>query len=275
MRITYVTLLAILGLLLVPAPSAAQVFCIPVDDSGQEPDLGDVAACAAATTTPFGALPTNLPGSWVGRTSTGIGFNFRFGSMDEDGDAGRRNFGIGIDMPVGRGSLGFTGGLVDFTCDAGPDIDCKNAIMLGAQFVTSLISSPVGGSTGQSFVLGLNSSVGFSNGDILSVTGGGDSFEVGGRGISVGLGVPLGLVARSGTITITPFVEPSFFWGQTKLDVTSTFGNEEDTESGAGFSIGGGVSFGFANGLSLDVGFKKVLIDEANALIGVGLSFQR
>jgi opacity protein-like surface antigen len=277
MRTRCVTLLATLGLLVAAAPAAAQVFCIPVDDSGQEPDLDDVAACAAATTTPFGALPTNLPASWLGRTSTGIGFNFGFGSMSEEGDAGRRNFGIGIDIPVGRASLGFTGGLADFTCDVPEaDVECKNAIMLGARFATPLISTPVsGGGTGQSFIVGLNTSLGFSTGDILSFSDPGDSFEIGGRGITVGIGVPLGLVARSGTITITPFVEPAFFWGQTKFDVNSTFGNEEETESGTGFSFGGGVSFGFANGLALDIGFKKVMIDEANALIGVGLSFQR
>ena len=278
MRIKCVTLLAILGLLLLPAPGAAQVFCIPIDDSGQEPDLNDVAACAAATTTPFGALLTTLPASWLGRPTTGIGFNFSFGSMDEEGDTGRRNLGIGIDLPVGRGSLGFTGGLVDFTCDVpdGAGVECKNAFMLGARFATPLISTPVSGGTGNSFIMGLNSSVGFSNGDILSFTDGSESIEIGGRGITVGVGVPLGLVARSGTITITPFVEPAFFWGQSKFDVNSSVGgNEEQTESGTGFSFGGGVSFGFANGLSLDIGFKKVMIDEANAMIGVGIGFQR
>jgi opacity protein-like surface antigen len=278
MRIKCVTLLAALGLLVVTAPAAAQVFCIPVDESAGEPDLDDVAACAAATTTPFGALPTNLPANWLGRTSTGIGFHFGFGSMDEEGDAGRRNFGIGIDLPVGRASLGFTGGLVDFTCDVpGVDLECENAFMLGARFATPLISTAVSsGGTGQSFIVGLNTSVGFSNGDILSLTDAGETVEIGSRGITVGVGVPLGLVARSGTITITPFIEPAFFWGQTKFDFTSTFeGSEEDTESGTGFALGGGVSFGFASGLALDIGFKKVMIDEANALIGVGLSFQR
>jgi hypothetical protein len=278
MRIKCVTFVSALAMLMAAAPAAAQVFCIPTDESAQEPDLDDVAACAAATTTPFGALPTNLPANWLGRTSTGMGFNFRFGSMNEEGDAGRRNFGIGIDMPVGRASLGLTGGLVDFTCDVpGADVECKNAIMAGARFAMPLVSTAVTGEgAGQSFIVGLNTSVGFSNGDILSFTDAGETVEIGGRGITVGVGVPLGLVARSGTITITPFVEPAFFWGQTKFDVNTTFGgNEEDTESGTGFSIGGGVSFGFANGLSLDVGFKKVIIDEANALIGLGLSFQR
>jgi hypothetical protein len=198
--------------------------------------------------------------------------------MDEEGDTGRRNFGIGVEIPLARASLGFTGGLVDYTCDTGgEDVECKNAIMLGGRFAMPLLTTAVGGgTTGQSSLfLGLNTSVGFATGDVIEGSIFGDTFKVGGRGFSVGIGFPVGLVARSGTITITPFVEPAFFWGQTKFDFESSFGNEETTESGTGFALGGGLSLGFANGLSLDIGVKKVMIDEANALIGLGLSFQR
>jgi opacity protein-like surface antigen len=146
--------------------------------------------------------------------------------------------------------------------------------MLGARFAAPLVSNPVGTEGGQSFIIGLNASAGFSNGDMISISDGGLSLEVGGRAISVGVGVPIGLVARSGNITITPFVEPAFFWGQTTFDVSGTVEGEED-ESGTGFALGGGVSFGLANGLAFDVGFKKVMVDEANALIGLGLRFQR
>ena len=278
MRIKYVTLLTAFGLLFAVAPAGGQVFCIPTDESQEEPDFADVAACLAATTTPFGALPTTLPASWLGRATTGIGVNLRFGSMSEEGDAGRRNFGLGIDMSVGRASLGLTGGLVDFTCDVpeGFDVECKSAIMLGARFAAPLVSNPIGGDTGQSFILGLNASAGFSNGDLLSADDGfGSTIEIGGRALSIGVGVPLGLVARSGNITITPFIEPAFFWGQTNFDVSGSFGEDEQDESGTGFALGGGVSFGFASGLALDIGFKKVMVEDANALIGLGISFQR
>ena len=275
MRIKYVTLLTALGLLFAAAPARAQVFCIPTDDTGAEPELDAMAACLAATTTPFGALPTILPASWLGRATTGIGVSVLFGSMSEEGDAGRRNFGIGIDMPVGRANLGLTGGLVDFTCDAEEaGVECKSAMMLGARFVAPLVSNPIAGETGQSFNIGLNTSAGFSNGDILSLSDGSQSIEIGGRAFSIGVGIPVGLVARSGNITITPFIEPAFFWGQTTFELGGTFTEERD-ESGTGFALGGGVSFGFANGLALDIGFKKVMIDEANALIGLALSFKR
>src|SRR5687767_4176044 len=248
MRIKYVTILAALGLLFAAAPARAQVFCIPTDDTGAEPELDEMAACLAGTTTPFGALPTILPASWLGRTTTGIGVSVLFGSMSEEGDAGRRNFGIGIDMPIGRANLGLTGGLVDFTCDVEEvGVECKSAMMLGARFAAPLVSNPIAGETGQSFIIGLNASAGFSNGDILSLSDGTESIEIGG---------------------------PAFFWGQTTFKVGGTFTEEED-ESGTGFALGGGVSFGFANGLALDIGFKKVMIDEANALIGLGLSFKR
>ena len=276
MRIQYVTFLAVLGLLFAPAPAAAQVFCAGTDES--EPDTDNVAACIAATTTPFGALPTKLPANWLGQTSTGPGFHFGFGSMSEEGDFGRRNFGIGVDLPFGRSTLGFSGGLVDFTCEVpGVNLECKNALMLGARFATPLVTTAVSaGSTQPSFFVGLNTSFGFSNGDLLSLSDAGETFEVSGRSFTVGVGLPLGLVARSGTLSITPFIEPAFFWGQTKAEATSSFaGSDEDTDSGTGFAIGGGVAFAFANGLGLDIGFKKVMMDEANALIGVGISFQR
>ena len=278
MRIKYVTLLATLGLLATAPAASAQVFCIPVEESGEEPPLDEMAACLAATTTPFGALPTNLPAAWTRPAPAGIGFNARFATMNEEGDAGRRNFGIGIDVPVGRATLGLTGGLVDFTCDVeGADVDCESAFMLGARFAAPLVTSSVGEGGGESFIVGLNASVGFSNGDLISLPdpfGGGGSIEIGGRGITVGLGLPLGLVARSGNVTITPFIEPAFFYGNTKFDVSGAV-EDDQSESGTGFALGGGVSFGFANGFALDVGFKKVMVDEANALIGLGISFQR
>jgi hypothetical protein len=241
-------------------------------------DSNDAAACLAATSTPFGALPSILPASWLGRAPTGIGFHLQFGSMDEEGDFGRRNLAVGIDIPAGRATLGLTGGFVDYTCDVeGVDIECESSIMLGASFATPLISSALSGEgSGQSFIVGLNTSVGFATGDVLTAN---DPFfgnvEVGGRSFMVGVGVPIGLVARSGPITITPFVEPAFFWGQTRAEASFDGQTEEDTETGTGFMIGGGLSLGFANGVSLDLGIKKVMIEEANALIGVGISFQR
>lgn len=274
MRIKYVTLLATLALVATAPAASAQVFCIPTDGSE---DVDEMAACLAATTTPFGALPTNLPAGWTRTAPAGIGFNVRFGTMNEEGDAGRRSIGIGIDVPVGRATLGFTGGLVDFTCDTeGFDIDCESAFMLGARFAAPLVTSSVGEGGGESFLIGLDASVGFSNGDLISINdpGGAGSLEIGGRGITVGVGLPLGLVARSGNVTITPFIEPAFFYGNTKFEVSGDL-EDDQSESGTGFALGGGVSFGFANGLALDIGFKKVMVEEANALIGVGISFQR
>jgi opacity protein-like surface antigen len=274
MRIRYVTLLALVALPLASAPAAAQ-FCLGLDE--EDPDFNDAAACGAATITPFGALPTQLPASWLGRSVTGIGFNFRFGSMDEEGDAGRRNFGVGIDIPMGTASIGLTGGYADFTCDVpGGEISCESAFMFGGRFAAPLLINPIGtGDSGQSFVLGLNASVGFGSGDVLDADLGGETIKIGARGLSVGVGVPFALVARSGNISITPFIEPAFFWGQTKFDVESSLGSGEETESGTAFALGGGVSFGFASGLSLDVGFKKVMVDDAKSLIGLGISFQR
>jgi hypothetical protein len=275
MRIKYVTFLALLALPIASTPASAQ-FCLGGIEE-EETDFNDAAACGAATITPFGALPTLLPASWLGQPAAGIGLNFRFGSMDEEGDAGRRNFGVGIEIPLGRASIGLTGGYADFTCDVpGEEISCESAFMFGGRFAAPLIINPIGtGDAGQSFVLGLNASAGFGTGDVLDGSLAGETFNIGVRGISVGVGVPLALVAKSGNITITPFIEPSFFWGQTKFDVETSFGSGDQTESGTAFALGGGISFGFASGVSFDLGFKKVMLDDAKSLIGLGISFQR
>jgi hypothetical protein len=124
--------------------------------------------------------------------------------------------------------------------------------------------------------VGLNTTLGFANGDILDLN---DPFfgriEAGGRSFSVGLGLPIGLVALSGPMTITPFFEPAFFWGHTRFEGSVDGQSDTQSESGTGFVLGGGLSLGFSNGFALDFGIKKVMIDEANAMIGVGISFQR
>lgn len=278
MRTRSVTLLLVMFMsgLAAHRPAEAQVFCLPVNEEG-EGDPNDLAACSAATNTPFGALPTKLPASWLGGTGSRMGFHFRFGSMDEEGDAGRRNFAVGIELPAGRSSVALTGGVIDFTCDVpDADVNCESAIMLGGRFAIPLVTNPITtAGTGQSFFVGLNGSIGFATGDMIDADFFGERLKIGGRSLSIGIGIPLGLVARSGTVSIVPFVEPAFFWGQTKFDVSGSFGSGDETESGTGLMLGGGISLLFANGLSLDLGIKQVMLDEANAMIGLGIGFQR
>jgi hypothetical protein len=268
MRIQYVTLGGLAVLLL--ASRANAQFCL--DPNEEEPDPNDVAACAAATATPYGALPTILPANWTGGTTRGIGFNFRFGSISEPSNTGRKNFGLGIDVPVGRGTFGLTGGLIDYTCEEGEGAECKSAIMGGASFAGPLLTSPMAGGQ-QSLVVGLVGQVGISTGEVVEVEG---DFSLKERTISVALGLPVALVARSGNVTITPFIEPSFFWGRANIELESVFfGNFDESENGTGFALGGGVAFDLGNGFGLHGGFKKAFAGEAKAMIGVGLSIQR
>lgn len=266
MRIKSVTLGALAFIVLVSRADAQ--FCIDADSETQ--DANDVAACGAATTTPYGALPAIFPANWSAATTRGLGFNLRFGSISEPNNTGRRNFGIGLQVGAGRAQIGLTGGVVDFTCDEEAGVECKSAFMVGASFASPLVASRMA-SGQQSFVVGLSGDVGFSSGDVFEST----DFTIKQRSISVALGVPLALVARSGTIAITPFVEPSFFWGRTNFEVDSPFFSGDESENGTGFSLRGGVAFGLANGLGLHIGFSKAFVGEAKAMIGLGLSFQR
>ena len=277
---------AAIALVLSATPLAAQV--IPIGED-EDIDPQAAAAYAALTTTPVGALPPMMTARMInGAQSKNLGLRFQFGHMDEEGDFSRRNLAGGIDIPFGAATLGFTGGYVDYACDIDEDevpldLDCGGAFMLGANLFTPLVTSQVG--QGSSFVLGLDGALGFSSGEVLDAHfdfGGGDEADIkfSLRSLSGAVSFPLALVVRQPGLLVVPHFRPGFGYGRATIDLEASDPtgeqDEEDTESGTRFMLGGGVSFLFPNqGFGIEVGMQKVFIDEGDTVVGIGISFGR
>ena len=253
--------------------------------------LGDSeqAAYLALTTTPIGALPPAVRSYMVG-AERGITLRGRFGNLDEPGDVTRRNFAIGIDVPVARATVGLTAGYVDLACDI-PEFDdgggltisfdCKSGMMAGGSVGASLFSTPLGVSGTNSLSLGLEGSAGFGTGEILEVRVSGignGNVTASATTYSFAAVVPVAIVARSGTITVVPHLQPGVGYGHAKLSLEGSGDggeiDESETDSGMRFLLGGGMSIIFNGNLGVDFGFNKTFVEDGKTVVGFGISWR-
>lgn len=280
------TLLALaFALPVVAAPVGAQL--VPGDE--EDVDEQAAAAYAALTTTPVGALPPSMTARMInGAASTGIGFRFHFGHMDEQGDFSRRNLAGGIDLPIGTATLGLTGGYADMACDDedledfGITLDCGGMFMAGANLFTPLLTNALG--DGASIMMGLDAAVGFANGEVIDAEVD-DGFQTGTltyelNSLSAALSFPLALVVRQPGLVLVPHLKPGFGYGRgkAKFEASGDFGEEsgEETEAGTRFLLGGGVSMLFPRqGFGIELGMQKVFMDDGDTVIGLGITFGR
>ncbi|HEU4563467.1 MAG TPA: hypothetical protein VFS05_02415 [Gemmatimonadaceae bacterium] len=261
---------------------AALTFAAPLRAQVIEPDgdAGSAAAYFAITTTPLGALPPMVTPEMARSGARGMGVRGQFGYIDEEGPSSIRVFGAGVDLPVGPGTLALTAGYLDFACDDGlagdigiDDLDCKGGFIGGTSFSLPLVAVPFGANTGSALTLGFDGSLGVGHGDVLEASAFGESASLRATSVSAGLGLPVALAARSGSMTIVPHLTPRFAWGRASLESETPDGKESDAESGTRFMLGGGFGLLFQGGLGVHLGFQKVFIEDGNTLIGVGVSY--
>lgn len=257
----------------------------------EEGNAGDGAQAAylALTSTPVGALPPTVRSYLVG-AERALTLRGRFGNLDEAGDVSRRNFALGVDVPVGRMTVGLTAGYVDVACDI-PDLDdgggfvisfeCKSGMMFGGSVGAALLSTPLGVSGTNSLTVGVEGSAGLGNGDILevSVSGGGSgSVTASATTYSFAAVVPVAIVARSGTITVVPHLQPGFGYGHAKVTVKGSGDggaiDERDSESGVRMLLGGGISIIFNGNFGVDFGVNKTFVEDGNTVVGFGVSWR-
>ena len=282
----WLALAVALALPLAAAPLGAQL--VPIGDE-EDIDEQAAAAYAALTTTPVGALPPSMTARMInGAASTGIGFRFNFGHMDEEGDFSRRNLAGGIDLPIGTATLGLTGGYADMACDDedledfGVTLDCGGLLMAGANLFTPLVSNAMG--EGSSIMMGLDAAVGFGTGEVIDAKID-DGFQTGTAkfeltSLSAALSLPIALVVRQPGLVLVPHLKPGFGYGRGKatLESSGDFGEESDesTEAGTRFLLGGGVSMLFPRqGFGIELGMQKVFIEDGDTVIGFGITFGR
>jgi hypothetical protein len=271
-RIALVTVVAVR-----PAAGQGDLVIIDTDDGAQ-------AAYFALTTTPVGALPSWLAYQLGDASRRGIGVRAHFGNIDEEGDFGRRTLAVGVDLALGGGTLGFTGGYHDFSCDEDElggilpgdvdiDVDCGGGFVFGANWATPLLRSPLGAGGSSSFVLGLDATLGLGMGDILSLDVGGSSLDLEASSWTATVGVPLLISARSGNVIFVPNLTPRVGFGHASLDVDGIgTGDDEESESGFRAMLGGGLGILFdRSGFGFDVGFQKVFVDDGKTVLGLGV----
>ena len=283
------------------------------------PDVTDLAPASkylayfAITSTPLGALPPAVGAQLAGADrQRGIGFRAQFGQVTDQGlgglnagsfDITRRVIAAGIDIPLGRGTLGLTGGYLDFGCDEingefdldgdgvndfGLRLGCKSGLTGGASWSMPLIRHAPASAARTGVLVGLDADVGASSGDLLEAritdaSAGSPlslTVKLSTSALAAGLGIPVGLVVRSGGLTVVPHVVPRVAWGRTKIEVPSLGGLGADAglsaaEDDVRFMLGGGLSLLSDSGLGIEVGVQKVFVDQGKTTIGAGVSWTR
>lgn len=248
---------------------------IDVDDGAQ-------AAYIALTATPVGAVSSWLVYQLGDAASRGTSIRAHFGNISEEGDFSRRTLAVGVDLALAGGTLGLTGGFHDFACDedelggiGGEDVEveCGGGFILGANWATPLLRSPLGTGGSTTFTLGLDATLGLGMGDILEISAGSLSAELEATSFSATAGVPLMLTARSGNVTFVPHLTPRLGFGHLSVDFdVPGLGSEDESESGLRAMLGGGLGILFeSSGFGFDVGFQKVFVEDGNTLLGVGV----
>ncbi|MGH7664496.1 MAG: hypothetical protein ACRENI_09420 [Gemmatimonadaceae bacterium] len=211
----------------------------------------------AVTNTPIGALPPVVSREMMASLAQGFSFRIQYGYLGQEGAFNNDNFGIGFDIPTGRGTIGLTAGYTMRDCP--DDIDCSGNVMAGLSWERRLTGLSIGaGAEAAGITLGIDGVLGVAKPDE-------DTFTPGLTLFSAGMGLPIAVNAGSGRIRFHPFLVPRFTWGR----VTSDNGGD----SGAGFMIGGGLGIsGISPALTVNIGFQKYMTVFSNAQFGVGVS---
>ncbi|HUR00277.1 MAG TPA: hypothetical protein VM166_12545 [Gemmatimonadaceae bacterium] len=248
---------------------------------------GKDAAYFALGSTALAGLPSVVPRAFVTKP-TGMSFRTHAGFIDAEGGVSHRMLALGLDIPAGMGALGFTGGIADFNCDLseleafGLSGDCGSMYTASTSLSFPLLSSTRGSNS--ALVLGFDAALGYSTGkDVINFyfddfAGGADTLSSDASALAASVGFPFAFVTRGGGIAFTPHLAPRVGYGRGTQKVRSSGSSgslsEEITDDGVIFMLGGGVSVLFErSGVSVDVGFQKSFVKDANITMGLGFSY--
>ena len=215
----------------------------------------DIAAYAALMSTPHGALPAVASSLMTGEARTGAALDVRYGRYSVEGLAGDvavSTIGLGGNFAVGAGRLGLMLGRQTME-----DVD-GSTMMAGVDYSMSLFSRPVGTSTTSSLNIGLHPAFGY-----------GKDSEGDGNAMSLAVDVPVSYAMGTKTgMQFVGFLAPGMGYGRSDDGI--------DALSGTRTSLGGGVALlNIGNGLGVNLGFRKVFLEEAPTQWGLGMSWSR
>src|SRR5688572_7131218 len=231
----FITAVAAVALVGASVPAAAQ-------------DAGDVAAFFALTSTPYGALP-----AVHSQSNPGFALDVRYGRFSIDAlDMDVSTIGLGGNFNLAGGRMGIMLGR-----QTAADVD-GSTTMGGVDYNRNLMSAPVGASTTTSFNLGLHPAFGYgkaSEGDASAMS------------FAVDMPASISIGTKSG-MQIVSFLAPGFGYGR--------LAEGDENESGTRAAIGGGVGLlNIGGGLGVNLGFRKIFLEEAPTQWGLGLSWSR
>jgi hypothetical protein len=227
---------------------AAAALVVGASAQAQAQDAGDVAAFFALVSTPYGALPAVHSPS-----NAGFALDVRYGrySIDE-ADLEASTIGLGGNFNIAGGRMGIMLGRQTMK-----DVD-GSTTMGGVDYNRSLMSAPVGASTSSTFGLALHPAFGYgknSEGDASAMS------------FAVDMPASISIGTKSG-MQIVSFLAPGFGYGR--------LAEGDENESGTRAALGGGVGLlNIGGGLGVNLGFRKIFLDEAPTQWGLGLSWAR
>lgn len=205
----------------------------------------------------------------------GLVLHGRLGHMSRSGGLSLRAYGVGVEFPVGRASVGGTLAYLSANCGelwAG-DTDCQGDVMVGGTMRMPLASRRLGPpapkakrgappANESSLLFALDGSVGYSP-------------RQGEQALAFAAGIPTAVVLRRGDVRILPFITPSLGYG--RLGNVSYFEDEAPRAHGAmKFMIGGGIGLEFgSSGIGASAGFQRVLKSSGGATqLGLGMTWR-
>ena len=217
----------------------------------------DVAAYVALMATPHGSMPAVASPLMAGEARTGAALDVRYGRYSFEGsDVTTSTIGLGGNFAAGeRGRVGIMLGRSAADCDG-----CDATMMAGVDYSRSLFSRPVGASTTSSLNVGIHPEFGY--GKISD-----DVADVNAMTFAVDVPVAFAFGLKSG-MQIVSHLAPGLGYGRLSQDSESL--------SGTRTSLGGGIGLlNIGNGLGVNLGFRKVFLEEAPTQWGLGMSWNR
>ena len=211
-------------------------------------DANDAVAFFALISTPYGALPAVASGA----ANAGPSLDVRYGRYSFEGsDYSINNIGVGGNFAAAGGRMGLMLGLVN-----GEEGD--GAKMAGIDYNRSFFSRPVGASTSNTISLALHPAFGYGKFDDVDV-----------NSMSLAMDMPIQLSMNAGkTMQLVSFLAPGLGYGRLSGD--------GESESGTRTVLGGGIGLtNIGAGLGLNLGFRKIFLDQAPTQWGLGMSWSR
>jgi hypothetical protein len=216
--------------------------------SASAQDAGDAAAFFALIGTPYGALP-----AVTSQANAGFALDVRYGRYSIDAaDLDVSTIGLGGNFNLAGGRMGVMLGRQ--TCK-----DCDGANNMGGiDYNRSLMSAPVGASTSTTFSLGVHPAFGYGKESEDELTA-----------MSFAVDMPVALtIGTKSAMQVVSFLAPGFGYGRLSAG--------DESESGTRAALGGGIGLlNVGGGLGVNLGFRKIFLEEAPTQWGLGLSWSR